>query len=177
LFRYFYLSSGYGPDINLVTHARADVILMGCMLAFIYPSIKELSWKVEIILSALMFLFYYIGLYHGKGNFQVPAMFAFGFTSCGFASCLLMIIALKGSHKGIRRFFKNQNIARLGVLSYGVYLIHFHVSFITFYVLSKYPVIQDQNIVAVFNLIVPFIPAWFMYFYIDEFFAKFKRAH
>lgn len=173
--RYFHLYQGHHKFINnLSTHTRVDEILFGCLLSFYFPKFKDLTAIKELILTMLMFLLFGISLYMCKANEHSVILNGLTYTLNGLASCLLIIIALKGGNYGLRRLFRCHLLAKLGVLSYGVYLIHFHANFLVFSLLSKFQFIQDQNVIAMVNLLLPFIPAYLMYFYVDEYFAKFK---
>jgi peptidoglycan/LPS O-acetylase OafA/YrhL len=176
LFRYYYITNGHTVYvISLPTHTRMDEILFGCLLALYFPRIKDLALGAEVFLTGIMLALFYVALYHGRLNYQSSVLYSLTYTMCGIASCLLVILALKGGEFGLRRLLKIKLFAKLGVLSYGVYLIHFHMNFIVYSLLSKFSITDNQTLIAAVNFTVPFIPAYFMYFYIDEFFAKFKR--
>jgi peptidoglycan/LPS O-acetylase OafA/YrhL len=122
-----------------------------------------------------MFTLFGLGLYVCKENAQSDWLNAMTYTVIGMGTCLLIIIAMKGGKWGLRSLLSNKLTARLGVLSYGVYLIHLHVNYIVFPFFKRFPLIQNESAFALINFLLPFIPAYFMYFYLDEYFARFKH--
>jgi peptidoglycan/LPS O-acetylase OafA/YrhL len=174
--RVYHLSLGQDISVHkLLTHNRIDELLMGCLLAFYMPKIKNLTSMTEALMTALMFLFFYIGLYYCNNNVDSIYVNAFSYTFIGMASCLLIIISLRGNKYGLRKILNRPLFARLGVLSYGVYLIHLQTNYVVFALLKRYPLITDQNIIALINTFLPFLPAYVMYRYLDEYFSRFKR--
>lgn len=176
MFRYYHIMNGGSEHlVSFSTHTRLDQLLMGCLLAFYFPTIKKLSYSSEIVMTVTMFSLYFFGLYICKNNQDFIILNSLSYTVIGFATCLLIIIALKGNAWGLRKLLNLSIFAKLGVLSYGVYLIHLHVNYIVFPIAKNLPWLDNQNILALINLILPFVPAYFMYFYIDEFFSTYKK--
>lgn len=174
--RLWHLLSGH--DVHLTefaTHTRLDELVMGCLLSVGWSRIKDLAPLSEMLLTALMACLFLGGLYFGKGNMAFPVLNALGYSFIGLSGCLLIVIALKGGRWGIRRVLRVPLFAKLGVLSYGVYLIHLHVSQVLYWALGKLGITPDPYVLATLNLVLPFGPAWIMYFYIDEVFAKFRH--
>lgn len=176
--RFWHFSRGDSEQlVSFSTHTRMDELLFGCLLSIYFPKISELSTRVEIFLTSAMFGLFLLGLYILKGNAESPLLASLTYTVIGLATCLLIVISLKGNSRGLRRVFQIPLLAKLGVLSYGVYLIHLHVNYIVFPLLKKFPITQDQSLIACINLIIPFFVAYGMYFAIDEKFSKLKNLH
>lgn len=174
--RFYHITNGASNKLlSFSTHTRMDELLLGCVLAFYFPKLPALTALKEIVLTSLMFLLYGIGLYVCKENVGSPWFYSLTYSVVGIATCLLIIIAMKGGRFGLRRLLATRLTARLGVLSYGVYLIHLHVNYIVFPLFKKFPLIQSEIGIALINFVVPFVPAYFMYFYLDAYFARFKH--
>ena len=162
--------------LKFATHTRFDQLICGCLLAVHFPRIRPLSFLTEVVLTVLMVFLFIAGI-HFLHDSSLPAPLAqLDYTLVGLASALLIIVSLKGSERGLRRIFRNETISKLGILSYGVYLVHLLCQTLVFVVFHRIHPTVDQNLLAVMNLVLPFIPAYFMYFYIDEYFARFRHA-
>jgi peptidoglycan/LPS O-acetylase OafA/YrhL len=161
--------------IRFSTHTRLDGLLFGCLLAFYLPALKELTLIKELLLTTLMIGLYWIGLKNCVQDNGSNFLNALSYSLIALATCALIIIALRGHRHGFRFFLSKKFTARLGVLSYGVYLIHLHVSYLVFPFFKRFPLITSENGLALINFILPFFPAYFMYFYLDRFFARYKN--
>ncbi len=173
---YHYPSIESYAFIKLSTHTRFDELIIGCLLAHGFYKIKNnLTWPIELLLTILTFGFFYLGLHvfhHEKINYLYSELC---YLFIGLASSGLIIIALKGNSWGLRRVFQFDFISKLGILSYGVYLIHFITSFLFYGILKKLNLNLDQNIIAIGTFSLPFIPAYLLYKFIDLPVAKFKE--
>lgn len=162
--------------IKLATHTRFDELTIGCLLAHGFNKIKDnLSWIQELALTVLTMGFFYLGLHvlnHEKINYIYSELC---YLFIGFASVGLIILALKGNHWGVRRIFQIDIISKLGILSYGVYLVHFITNFIFYAICSRLKLNLDQNIIAICTFTIPFFPAYLLYQYVDQPIAKFKE--
>lgn len=162
--------------IKLSTHTRFDELIIGCLLAHGFVKIRNnLNWMVEILLTILTIGFFYLGLnvlHHEKINYLYSELC---YLFIGVAASGLIIIALKGNNWGLRKLFQFDFISKLGILSYGVYLVHFITNFIFYGFCAKFKLNLDQNVIAVCTFTLPFFPAYLMYRYIDLPMAKFKH--
>ncbi len=177
LVRAHHLTHGFEKaQVTVMTHARFDELMLGCLLAVGFPRLPTLRPTAEGLLTATMLLLFYLGLHVCKPS-PIPALYALSYTLIGVASVLLIVIALRGGARGLRRVLKSPWLARLGVLSYGVYLIHLQTNALVFALLERYPVIRDENLVALVNLALPFLPAFVMFRYVDAYFARLRPKH
>ncbi len=176
LFRLWHLSRGEtGHVLSFSTHTRIDELLMGCALAFYAERLRDLRPLEEAVMSLGMVVLFWVGLVICKDNPTSIFLSSITYTVIGIGTVLLLVIALKGSPFGLRWFFRNPILSRLGILSYGVYLIHLHTNTIVFSAVEKLGLGLGEGLLAVINLIVPFFPAYLMYVFIDERFAKFRH--
>lgn len=174
--RYYHISQGASVSlISFSTHTRLDELVLGCCLAIYFNHIKAPSLFQEIALTALMIILYALGLYLCKENPTSHLLNSLTYTFVGIANCFLIIIALKGSKYGVRFLLSSPTVARLGVLSYGVYLIHMLVNFVVFPLSKKFG-LENQWIIAFLNFVLPFALAYGMYFLIDERFGRLRRS-
>lgn len=173
-FRYWHLTKGDLVLAKLATHSRIDSIIWGCLLTFVIPRMGRLKPMVEVVITLIMLTLFYLGLHYFDNNAEWILLDSLSFTVISLATCLLIIIALKGNRSGMRAVLSLQPLARLGVLSYGVYLIHLHVNYSIFALLKQWSVIQDQNLIMLINLIIPFVVAYIMFRFIDQHFAKYR---
>lgn len=162
--------------IKLSTHTRFDELIIGCLLAHIYPKLESnLKPTTEVLLSILTLLFFYLGLHvlhHEKIVFWLSELC---YLFIGFASSLLIIISLKGNRWGIRKLLQINFISKLGILSYGVYLVHFITNFLFYGLLKKFNTQLDHNLIALFTFTIPFVPAFFLYKFVDLPFGKIRE--
>ncbi len=176
LFRLWHLSRGEtGHILSFSTHTRIDELLMGCALAFYIERLRDLRPIEEVLMTLSMFALFWIGLVLCKDNPSSLFLNSVTYTLIGLGTILLLILALRGSRYGLRWFFRNPILSRLGILSYGVYLIHLHTNTVVFGVVNKLGLNLGEGLLSLINLIVPFFPAYFMYVFIDERFAKFRH--
>ncbi|MFA6236631.1 MAG: acyltransferase [Bacteriovorax sp.] len=174
-FRVFYaLNEVPHSVIKFSTHTRFDELIWGCMLALNFEKMPNLSAKLEAVLTVLMFVLFYLGLQVLETS---PSVFLsqINFTFIGIASCILVWIATKGSQNGLRKILQISIFSKLGILSYGVYLIHNITNLISFGLIKHiYPGI-NHNLIAILNFSLPFLPAFLMYKFIDQKFEVFKN--
>lgn len=172
--RYYHLFHQHNEHlISFSTHTRIDQLLMGCLLAFYLPRWGALGRSLEVLLTVLIAVCFYLGLYVFRDH-SSALLASLSYSVIGVGTCCLVVVALRGSRFGLRRLFQFRWTAQLGVLSYGVYLIHLHVAYVVFALLKFAPGVTDQTLIASINLLLPFVPAYFMFFYIDNYFARLK---
>lgn len=178
LLRYHHLAAGLPGDlVSFSTHTRLDQLLFGCLLAYVQPGIPPLSVRWEAGTTVAMFAAFYLGLYVCKDPSATPVVAALAYTAIGAGAVLLVVIATRGGRRGLRALLAHPLPARLGVLSYGVYLVHLHVNYVVFPLVKHFPALDHQWLLATVNLLLPFIPAWFLLVYVDGFFARFRKGH
>jgi peptidoglycan/LPS O-acetylase OafA/YrhL len=156
-------------SITLSTHTRIDSIVWGCLLAYGFKNLKDLSVKKEIVYTGAMFILYALSLHYLTNNKAIsPWLSEIGRTTISMASCLFIIIAMKGNNNGLRRVLRNPTLSWLGIMSYGVYLFHVHTNSIIFAIITKYIPDANLNVVAIIANIAPYIPAIGTYYLIDK---------
>ena len=172
LLRVYYLENGFHKDIlYFSTETRIDELMMGCGLAYYFSYVPRLKGVQELLLSALMIVCFASGLYV---NSSVSSAYleSLNYTLIGLASVLLIVIALRGGDHGLRRILKNETMARLGVLSYGVYLLHPLVIYL----------VRDMHLnVSIYvllgiNTALSFAVAYPFFFQFEQRFARLKTT-
>lgn len=154
--------------IKLSTHTRFDELLAGCLLAFHIDKISKLNFKIELFLTLLMLIFFYVGLHLLDDTQTRYYLSSFNFLFISIASVLLIIIALKGTQNGLRKLLQIKLFSKIGILSYNIYLLHFLVINIFFGINSKFMFIKDHNLIFMVVSVVSIILSYFMYIVIDE---------
>jgi peptidoglycan/LPS O-acetylase OafA/YrhL len=120
-----------------------------------------------VLVSAALVFFFVCGW----GIFPAaasPWLLGLSFTSINVASALLIVIAMKGGDVGIRRLLKIRFFSLLGLLSYGVYLFHIHTHTLLFAAVAKAGwSARTEPLVAGLAMILPYLPAYLAYRYVD----------
>jgi peptidoglycan/LPS O-acetylase OafA/YrhL len=148
---------------------------MGCALAFYVDRLRELKPFEEVVMTLSMVFLFWIGLVICKDNTSSLLLNSLTYSVIGLGTILLLILSLRGSRYGLRWFLRNPFLSRLGILSYGVYLVHLHTNTVVFAIAKRFELDLGQGSLSLINLIVPFLPAYLMYVFIDERFAKLRH--
>jgi peptidoglycan/LPS O-acetylase OafA/YrhL len=173
--RYLHWQAGASWElVSFSTHTRLDQLLFGCLLAYAHPHIPKLGSWTEALLTGAMLALFYVGLYHCDPASAGVLMRTLRYTFIGAGALLLLIIATRGGRRGLRAPLAFPLAARLGVLSYGVYLVHLHVNYVVFPLARRFPWLDHQGLLAALNLILPFVPAYLLFRYVDAPFARLK---
>lgn len=170
LFRVMHHYLGWDQaSITLSTHTRIDSIVWGCILAFVFNKIKDLTTLQEVFQTILMFALFFISLHYIARNEAIsPWISELGRTTLAWSTCLLIIISLKGSKKGLRRVLSNPILSWLGIMSYGVYLFHVHTNVVLFALVKKYAPTMNETSIALLSNILPYGPAIITFYLIDK---------
>lgn len=177
LFRVYHAQQGeIEAVVTFSTHTRIDSIVWGCLLAYIYPTLKKLTFRSEFIISLVMLLLFYCSLTFLTKNHEISAWLSeSGRSFISIASVLLIIIAMKGNIYGLRYLLRIPILSWLGIMSYGVYLFHFHTNTLFFGLLSKSTFKLSELESSLFVYTLPYIPAFLTYYLIDKKLHKFKK--
>jgi peptidoglycan/LPS O-acetylase OafA/YrhL len=105
-------------------HTRADVLMVGCLLALIWDDPRTQQWiarltKRPLLIAALVYLVisaYLINNLHGKWSQSV------GNSVDAFAICFVMIYAIVHHRGGLGRFLNSRAMVQIGLMSYSLYL-------------------------------------------------------
>ena len=162
--------------IKLSTHTRFDELIWGCVLALNFDKLPKLTLWSEFFVTIFMILLFYTGLQILDHSKMTPYFSEFNFTLIGIACCLFIWIAVNGSQKGLRKILQTSLISKLGILSYGVYLIHVLTNTFIYGLIKNFSAGMDQNLIALINFVIPFFPAYLMYMYIDKKFEVMKKS-
>jgi peptidoglycan/LPS O-acetylase OafA/YrhL len=155
LFRiFFYL---YHPNIFqfVLLPCRADALLLGVLCAFLLRNEPTRNW-LEANQPRLFQMFailalgvtYLASITQGKDIFYIANLFemtSWGYTwLASFYACLLLIIvtAKNGMLVGIMRLPRLRN---LGIIAYGVYLIHMVINAVAHGLVGKEPIINNLS--------------------------------
>jgi peptidoglycan/LPS O-acetylase OafA/YrhL len=150
LLRLWHLGRGeVGYVLSFSTHTRIDELLLGCALALGSDRLRQLRPGEEVALTLAMVGLFWFGLGVCKEN-----------PSSLFLPRALLRIPL---------------LSQLGILSYGVYLIHLHVSTVVFALDKKLGLGLGEVSLALLNLALPFFPAYLMLVFIDGPLARFRH--
>jgi len=172
-FRVYYKSLGYENVVNTFsTHTRFDALIYGCLLAHYWnklPPIKSLYY--EIVLWGVSISIFQLGLnlkfYTGSLWISQSAH-----SIRSLAAMMIIYLLVKGPPNGIRKLWASPFFARLGILSYGVYLFHFITNTFLFKLNLTLQLDLDQISLALLSNILAYIPAYFAFQYIDKPFEK-----
>lgn len=175
LFRVFHKINGAENIINTFsTHTRFDSLGYGCALAFIYDYIPSLRSKFVIVSLYIVFiLIMWMGLElkYSEVSFWLSEL---GHTLRALAAALLITLITKTPVNNLRGFWRNTFLSKLGILSYGVYLFHFHTNTVLFFVIKKLNLSFSQISLALIACALPYLPAYLTYRYVDQYFEKYK---
>lgn len=175
-FRIYHSFTSNNPILNrFATHTRFDQLMIGCILAFILDKLPKLNWKSEIFLSVsvvtlLTLAFYKLQLIQGP---SIIAQLYYSFTA--LAAALLIVIALKGKDRGLRALLKIPILADLGILSYGVYLVHTIYIILLLKINISLKLNMGGNLAVIITLIASFLTAYLLYVFVDLPLSHFKR--
>ena len=175
VFRVYHSFNSKNPIlIMFATHSRFDQPLAGCILALYFEHLPNLNWFKELLISLVIFLLFIISFYF-LSSIKGPSVLAqFNYLVTALASCLLILVAMKGSDKGLRKLLKITILSKLGVLSYGVYLVHVLVlrPFL-YFSFEKYAI--NYHLIVVIILVLSFIAAYLLYKLIEVPLAIYKN--
>jgi peptidoglycan/LPS O-acetylase OafA/YrhL len=155
LFRiYLYL---YHPNIfqYVLLPCRADALLLGVLCAFLLRNEPTRLWletnqsrlfqMLVILMSGIVYLAY---ITNDKDHFHVTNLFeitSWGYTwLASFYACLLLVLvtARNGMIVGVMRLSLLRN---LGIIAYGVYLIHTVINVLAHGIMGKEPIIKNLS--------------------------------
>lgn len=175
--RILYASKGYDLNISYFsTETRFDELLMGCIWAYYSENIPKINYFVEIILTILMLVLFHLGLtLHGNNlfNYYISSL---DYVLIGLGALILIYIATKGGKYGMKYFLKNEIMSKLGILSYGVYLVHPMISYFVHGFNHRFNFNLSVTSLLLINTIVPFFMAYALYIQVDQRFSKFKKG-
>ncbi len=122
----YYLFPDWRSRLPIMFHSRADSLMFGCWLAYIYDSGAIIVWvqKIEKYkLHVLSFIFLFLASPYLKHLFQGKYTMTLGYTLEGIAIINLMayILFIKKESKTYR-LLNGKILRHIGILSYGLYL-------------------------------------------------------
>lgn len=162
------------PWIRQATHSRIDSIAWGCFLALYFeklPKLRPISDLAVSLVSATLFYFAYHYMYLRDDQ---PLIQYGSYTLLSLATCLLIWIALKGSEYGLRAILKIRLLAWFGIMSYGIYLVHFLTNLFVFGLVKKASIDIDSAYLVAINCLLPLGGAVLLYHLVDKPFASIK---
>lgn len=176
IFRIYHGISGESYEfIKLSTHTRFDELIAGCALAFLPRPKTTLTLVPDLLLWALCFGLFYIGTSLLDDRFTPYPLAAFNFSVLALASALLIFLAENGHPKSLRFLLKNSTMARLGILSYNIYLIHFLVIIVFYGLNTKLFQIKSQELTSSLVFIICIVLGFFMYLTLDKWVESKKK--
>ena len=120
-------------------------------------------------------LFFFMISFYFLSHIKGPSFIAqLNYLVTAMASCLLIIIAMNGSERGLRKFLKCKIFSRLGILSYGVYLTHILIMrpFLDF-PFQNYAI--NFHFFVFFILLLSFVAAFLIYKFIEVPLAIYRK--
>lgn len=173
LSRVFSVQSGAGDYvIAFATHNRIDALAIGCALALVYPRIPKMSLWMDATLFIAMLLFMYLGLSVLPQMKNTPFLSELNYTLVSLGSCCLIVSSLNKNGLFLYRLMSIKIFAYLGLLSYGVYLFHIHTHTMIFGIVARYAPNTSHELIALIGFILPYIPAYLVYVYVDQYFMS-----
>jgi peptidoglycan/LPS O-acetylase OafA/YrhL len=176
LFRVYNTSQGYENVVNTFsTHTRFDALAIGCLMAMTWHRFPKIESKlVEVILWVCSLAIFQIGLslkfYEGS-----PWISQSAHTWRSVAAVLIIWLMMKAPKDGLRRLWSNSILAKLGILSYGVYLFHFITNTILFKVNVSLGLNLGHITLAILSNVLAYVPAYFALNCIDHPFEQLKE--
>ncbi|MBY0385217.1 acyltransferase [bacterium] len=152
--------------IKFSTHTRFDSILTGCLIAYFGWHKKYHKFPKEIYTISLCVLSFYVGIFLLKES-QLSFLKSLSYTMINIGSGLLIILAFY-KNGIIKNLLSNSYLAKLGILSYGVYLFHIITNTFLFFFIKKFDLKINPWIIIPISLILPYIPAYLTFKYLDH---------
>lgn len=132
-------------DLHLPFQSRMDTLFTGVLIALLFENenlVNALKSKKYIIYIFYLILFFGF-IYFSLGNFFIPYYLTYSWLNLFYG--VFIIIAILYKESLLSKILRNKMLCQIGVVSYGIYLIHVIVLYLIYWLLGLYGVDLINN--------------------------------
>ena len=169
---------GYSRKVGAFeTQSVFDCLFYGCFLALNWDKIPSLNRRQGYVLlvMALIFGFFACEFLNTNRHGYSIWVYALSYTFISLATSLVIVVCLKEPRNILSRVLSLPFLAKLGILSYGVYVYHMLVIDVLFRNFMMKKEVIGLNELMVYVMLLTYAAAWLGYLLIEKRFDEVRK--